>query len=938
VPGPHRRSVCLALAALAASTLLLGTLTSPATGAPTAVTRAGAQDIARHSLRQDVTDQNFYFVMGDRFNNGDTSNDEGGLTGDREVTGLDPTARGYYHGGDITGLRQKLDYLEGLGTEAIWFTPIFKNKAVQPEDSSAGYHGYWITDFTQVDPHLGTNAELAGLVRSAHRRGMKVYFDIITNHTADVIALGDSARPAYVSKDVEPYRDAGGTPFDDRDFAGTSSFPELDPDVSFPFTPELDADEETLKKPNWLNDPTLYHNRGNTTFVGEDSLYGDFFGLDDLFTEHPRVVRGMTNIYKTWVRELGIDGFRIDTMKHVNDEFWQAFGPGILDYAHRQGKRDFFMFGEVFDDRLTEAGSAFRSHFTTNDEMQSVLDFGFQAAARNFVSKGTSPQDLREFLVADDWYTDADSNAYQLPTFLGNHDMGRIGYFLKTDNPGASDDELLRRDQLAHQLMYLSRGNPVVYYGDEQGFTGSGGDQLARQDMFENTVSDWVGAQDIDLIGADEETTPYDDNFDTNHPLYRTIGRLARLTERHPALRNGAMQIRSADADPGIATFSRVDRRARREYVVAFNNSESEAGTVLDTFVGEGVELRRIYGSGTPTLTTGDDGELALDVPALSAVVYRASKRVPASTRAPGVFLEPVTPTESARSRMRVVADVDGASFYEVTFQARAGNGGWRTIGTDDNAPYQVFHDTRDLRPGTSLEYRSVVLDNAGHARMSNARSAVAPTPSVRITSPSGGTVAQPYEITVEATVDPERATQRVRIQRSVEGGEWENLGTDTSSPAFTVKDDVSDLDLGTEVTYRAILIEPGRPTVTSQPATFTVAEPEPLYTSVTVAGSVQSEIAACGDWDPACAGTDLTFDSSDGLWHGTFTFDAGEGSPTDPGYFEWKIATGHSWSNPSFGEGGGGANLQLDVPPGGGTYEFTFDQVSKRPSVQPVP
>ena len=149
---------------------------------------------ARHAPRPGVTDQDFYFVMGDRFANGDPANDQGGLTGDRLVTGFDPTAKGFYNGGDLDGLRSKLDYVQGLGTDAIWLTPIFKNKAVQLEDGpSAGYHGYWITDFTQVDPHLGTNQDLAELVDAAHDRGMKVFFDIITNHTADVIGYGEGA-------------------------------------------------------------------------------------------------------------------------------------------------------------------------------------------------------------------------------------------------------------------------------------------------------------------------------------------------------------------------------------------------------------------------------------------------------------------------------------------------------------------------------------------------------------------------------------------------------------------------------------------------------------------------------------------------------------------------------------------------------------------------
>jgi hypothetical protein len=105
---------------------------------------------ARHSLRSPVTDERFYFVMADRFENGSTANDDGGLGGDQLVSGFDPTSRGFYNGGDLKGILQRIDYIRGLGTDSIWLTPSFKNKAVQLEDGpSAGYHGYWITDFTQ---------------------------------------------------------------------------------------------------------------------------------------------------------------------------------------------------------------------------------------------------------------------------------------------------------------------------------------------------------------------------------------------------------------------------------------------------------------------------------------------------------------------------------------------------------------------------------------------------------------------------------------------------------------------------------------------------------------------------------------------------------------------------------------------------------------------
>ncbi|HEU4567470.1 MAG TPA: alpha-amylase family glycosyl hydrolase [Marmoricola sp.] len=894
-----------------------------------AVARSGddPRQIAQHSLRAALTDQDFYFVMGDRFENGDPSNDTGGLTGDRLTTGFDPTSKAFYNGGDLKGLQSRLDYIKGLGTDAIWLTPVFENKPVQLEDGpSAGYHGYWITDFTRVDPHLGSNADLAALVDAAHAKGMKVFFDIITNHTADVIGYQEGDRTAYVSKDASPYRTAAGQPFDDRDDAGTDSFPALDPQTSFPYHPVLAPGEEHLKKPDWLNDVTLYHNRGNTTFTGEDSQYGDFFGLDDLFTENPRVVDGMVDIYRTWVRDFGIDGFRIDTMKHVDDAFWQRFGPGILDYAHRHGKPDFFMFGEVALDGSGPSSKAFTSHYTTHDGMPGVLDFPFQWAARDFASRSTGNGALADFFRNDDWYTDADSNAYQLTTFLGNHDMGRIGYFLTTDNPGASEDELLARDRLAHELMYFSRGNPVVYYGDEQGFTGTGGDQLARQDMFASQVPDY---QDDNEIGS--TATPATASFRTNSPMYRTIARLAAVTRANPALRNGAEQVRYASQGPGVLAFSRIDRQRQREYVVALNNSEQPAAAPVPTFIRRGA-FGRVYGEGPRVLRTDAANRLHVAVPPLSAVVYESRGRIPVSHAAPAISLAAPQPADVSHGRMHVLADVAGSSFYEVTFQAKVGDGPWQTIGTDDSAPYQVFHDTSDLATGTPVAYRAVVLDNAGHARMSDPRGTTVAAPLLSFSAPAdGGSVTSIDPVELSVSVDPERPTDSVRFERRVAGGAWEVLGTDSSSPVYTVADDVSDLPLGTQVRYRAVLSEPGAPDEASATTTVTTAAPTPARNHVTLVGDLQSELGCGGDWDPACAATRLAFDTSDGKWHGTFTLPAGS--------YQWKIAINDSWDE-NYGAGGaaGGGNLALDVPAGGGRYTFTWDQVSHVPSVEPSP
>ena len=361
--------------------------------------------------------------------------------------------------------------------------------------------------------------------------------------------------------------------------------------ASFPYTPCV-PDASKRQGPGVAQRCRHYHNRGDTTFVGENSFYGDFFGLDDLFTEHPRVVEGMTEIYKAWIRDFRIDGFRMDTMKHVNDEFWQKFSPAIVDYAKSQGIEDFYMFGEVAEDFSQQ----FISHYTTHDDVQGVLDFVFQVNAMRFAASSAPTDELGDFFVKDDWYTDGDSNVYNLPTFLGNHDRGRVGMFLRNANPGASEAELLARDELAHALMYLSRGNPVVYYGDEQGFTGAGGDQDARQDMFPSQGPFYDNLTDANLIGDDgagrndnigSDETPLDDNFDRGHVLYRELADLAGVTRRHRALRDGAQQHRTSSAAAGVYAFSRIDRSRKHEYVVALNNAEQPAAASVETFVPE---------------------------------------------------------------------------------------------------------------------------------------------------------------------------------------------------------------------------------------------------------------------------------------------------------------------------------------------------------------
>ncbi|HEX6248585.1 MAG TPA: alpha-amylase family glycosyl hydrolase, partial [Nocardioidaceae bacterium] len=685
---------------------------------PSSEVTAEDETLATGSLRQPTTRENFYFVMADRFANGDESNDTGGLDGDRMQHGFDPTDKGFYHGGDIAGLHDQLDYIEGLGTTAIWLTPSFQNRPVQGtgDDASAGYHGYWITDFTRIDPHFATNAELKDFIDAAHDRGIKVFFDIITNHTADVISY-EEGRYSYISKEAEPYRDAGGNVFDDADHAGKDTFPPLDPTVSFPYTPVLADADRDAKHPAWLNDVTNYHNRGDSTFAGESSLYGDFVGLDDLFSEKPEVVEGMTEIYKTWVG-FGIDGFRIDTVKHVNMEFWQEFAPAIADEADRVGNDDFFAFGEVYD-----ADPRVMSTYTTQGGLDATIDFGYQQAAVAF-AKGKETTGLRDFFAGDDYYTDTDSNAYSLPTFLGNHDMGRVGKFLAETSSG---EELLGRDKLAHALMYLTRGQPVVYYGDEQGFTGDGGDKDARQDMFASEVASY---NDDELIGTDATTAAA--NYDTDHPLYREIAALAELRQTYPALADGAQLHRFASSKAGVYAFSRISPEERREYVVAVNNAATEKSATFDTLMQRG-SFKQVWPATGATRKSDREGRLDVTVPPLSAVVLRANGVVPARTDAPAVFFRTPSAGATVGGRQEIGVSVPEGGFNEVTLAWRlAGSDEWTSLGTDDNAPYRVFHapdELGSLPTGTLVEYRAVLRDSSGNLSASSTYATVG-TPS----------------------------------------------------------------------------------------------------------------------------------------------------------------------------------------------------------------
>jgi glycosidase len=625
--------------------------------------------------------------MTDRYANGDASNDRGGLSGSRTATGYDPTDVGWFHGGDFAGLTGScagdphgLARIKALGFTSIWITPPFGQKAVQGD--SAGYHGYWITDFTAPDPHLGTAAQFGAMVDCAHRLGLTVILDVVVNHTADVISLTGGSG-GYVGPEQVPYRDCRGRAFRPARYVG-KPFPCTSARY-MPRVPVLLAADRTAKKPAWLNDPTRYHDRGDIDFSSCNQTcleQGDFYGLDDLFTERRDVVRGLVDVYASWIERYKIDGLRLDTARHVNAAFFRQWLPGIRAAARRAGVEDFTVFGEVFD-----SDTLALYPFVRDRGLPSLLDFPLQDQLVGYASGERGSKGIASVLGDDDYFQLGNGTVYTPPTFLGNHDMGRVGLLVRQRS--GADATLLRRDLLAHSLLYLLRGAPVVYYGDEVGMMGSGGDKLAREDMFPTRVVEWrteprVGATPIGSASSLDVR---------DHPIELLLEKLAALRDAHPALATGPSAVRLASGP--LLVVSRFDLATRHEYVAAFNAGTSRVSVTVQTGTPEST-WSTLLGEAAGARSTAA-GKLTLSLAPLTAGLIRADRALPSRAPVrPALTVRPDELTNLVQARA-TVATLEPVS---VAFAVKRSSGRWTRIAADDSPPYRGFLDPAWFRRG----------------------------------------------------------------------------------------------------------------------------------------------------------------------------------------------------------------------------------------------
>ena len=617
---------------------------------------------AKTSEVEDWRDEIIYQVLIDRFHNGDPNNDYN--------INLDSPAG--WHGGDWQGVIDKLDYLDELGVTALWISPAVKN--VEQDAGVGGYHGYWTQDFQATNPHFGDMAKLRELVDEAHKRGIKVILDIVTNHIGQLFYydINMNGRPDINTQGSGYCYDTGSfgmntsgvdcpageesrlvrvtewdPDYDPRRVQSYTSLGEAGPaPIRWVYMPE---DNRVPPMPEVFQNPEWYNRRGRVVTpwgwnFPEQVERADFpGGLKDINTTRPDVRAALIEVFTWWVEQTNIDGFRIDTVKHVEHEFWQEFAAALRANTKAMGKENFMMFGEIFDGNDELIGS-----YTKNGELDSTFYFSHKFQIFDDVFKRNQPtkkiEELYNLRAANygtsghpGGLTDAEGQPLAptkaLVNFMDNHDVGR---FLWRYND---------LEGLKAALFYLLTmdGIPCIYYGTEQGYNG-GNDPANREDLWRMPPhEDFVlYAPDGSPIAASTqaEREAAFIPFNRAHPLYKHISGLSKLRKDLAPLRRGDFQIRWAserngqEQDAGIIAFERSYNGSA--VLVVLNAHPTKASETSATSLGggnmkvgfpAGTRLVNVWDGttgGTQEVTVDGSGEVLIQAPARGGLIFVA--------------------------------------------------------------------------------------------------------------------------------------------------------------------------------------------------------------------------------------------------------------------------------------------------------------------------
>jgi glycosidase len=635
----------------------------------------------------DWRDQVIYQIVVDRFDNGDPNND----------INVAPSVPGRYHGGDWQGVINRLDYLDALGVTALWISPVVKN--TEEDAGFASYHGYWTQDFLRPNAHFGDLEKLRELVDKAHEKGMLVILDVVTNHVGqlfyydingngqpdDTISGGGFAHtclqicmqnPNACSTDEQTYCTNGSNyleriiewdpDYDPRGIQGWTSLGFSGPaDVRFTDWPKVNRTPPPRPpdwfgwpedKP-WFDDPSWYNRRGRVyvwwhegdyskDFVREQETKGDFpGGLKDLDTDNPDVKEALIRSFEYWIEVADFDGFRIDTVKHIDRPeiarnvrgFWGDFTDRMRAKAAALGKQNFFIFGEGFDGNDELIGSytfggtdaqgkfgRFDSMFYFSQKYRSIESVFVQGQPTKNIEclynsrMGRMPGDA--FCTAQGYpagptYQGTPHAAPEqggiglapnqvLVNFLDNHDLPRF-LFEKADK------NVL---EAALYFLFTWDGIPCLYYGTEQEFSG-GVDPKNREDMFRGNPAAGLAP------------------FATDGATFKLVQGLIQMRKDYPALREGTVSpvwsttVAGARRDAGIFAFER--KAADQTVLVVINASDQMSESCAPTTEGGACLKTTLTGTLTDvapngegkTFTVKGDGTVAVSVPPRSARV-----------------------------------------------------------------------------------------------------------------------------------------------------------------------------------------------------------------------------------------------------------------------------------------------------------------------------
>lgn len=497
-------------------------------GLSVATIAAAAPTLKLHVPSPDWRDQVIYFAVTDRFADGNPRNNNQG------AGEFDPRNPSRFSGGDLQGIRQHLHYIQGLGATALWITPPVANQWLNAQGSYSGYHGYWAEHFMKVDRHFGTLQDYKLLSDALHRRGMYLLQDIVVNHVGDYFYM-DPQRGWQANMGSRPV-----------------SAPTQRP---FHLNNQARAEDRRAGIYHWTPDIRDYTNR-------EQELRWQMSGLDDLNTTHPRVREALRRSYAHWIREVGVDAYRVDTAFYVEPEFFEDFiwrpasaggTPGMAEVARRTGRKDFFLFGEGFgidapgqDTQGRRIQSYIQGEQASQRRLQGMLNFPLYGAIGDVIGRGAPTALLGQRVRSQ---VALHPRLHWMPTFLDNHDVDR---FLTSADTRALVQAL--------GTMFTLPGIPVVYYGTEQGFT------QQRASMF---AAGWGSG------GRD--------HFNLDHPLAQQIRSLANLRKAHAPLRRGWPTVLAETTDDAGALVWRMSHEG--QHVLVALNTADEPMTVrgLDT-------------------------------------------------------------------------------------------------------------------------------------------------------------------------------------------------------------------------------------------------------------------------------------------------------------------------------------------------------------------